>query len=188
MNCHAFSDLLYEYLDGTLDAEVQAAARQHLQHCDACRHALLREQAFSNLMRQSLSQAAAGLSVRPGTRHRVLKAIESRSTSVWARLVAWKSFILIRPGLAAALLLGGVLLIFGTTFRHRSAQADSLQGNEQNGLCTCVIDVPIQTQSHVFRRQGNTVVDSIVADLSFAHAGLSEEGNQLPLRSRPTSR
>ena len=68
MNCKTFNDLLHEYLDETLDADVQAAAREHLEHCGDCRRALMREESFAKSLRHALDRATADLSVRPETR------------------------------------------------------------------------------------------------------------------------
>ena len=45
---------------------------------------------------------------------------------------------------------------------------------------TCVIEVPIQTEMHVFRRQNNMVVDAIVTGDSVIDASFSENMQAIP--------
>jgi len=89
MNCETFHDLLREYLDETLEAQVQAAAREHVRQCDACRQALLREQTLAKSMEQTFARATTGLSVRPGMRQDVLQALESAPALGRWRQATW---------------------------------------------------------------------------------------------------
>jgi anti-sigma factor RsiW len=181
MNCEIFHGLLYEYLDETLDAEVKAAAREHLGQCDACRHAFLREQALAKSMRQTLDRATAGLSLRSGMRQSVLRALELKPapSNAWSR--AWQSFISIRirPAGAAATLLGLLFLFLGVflgiQYYRQTAKDSDFQTTAQTGHYACVIDVPIQTQTHVFRRQDNTIEDAVASGASIGHAGFFED-------------
>ena len=185
MNCGTFHDLLHEYLDERLDAEDQAAAREHLRQCDACRRAFLREQALAKSMRQFLDRATAGLSVRPGLRQNVLQALKPEpvaSNNWWS---AWQRFISIRPAGAVAALLGVVLLFVGIQFYRRAAKDATPQTIAQTGHYTCVINVPMQTQTHVFRRQDNTVEDVIVSSTSVGHASFLEDRE--PSSPKPSS-
>ena len=176
MNCESFHGLLYDYLDETLDAEVQAAARQHLQECDTCRHAFLRERALAKSMGQSLNRATTGLLLRPEIRQNVLKALQSNPAPTNAWVYAWQRFSLnpIRTAGMAAALLGMLLLFFGIQYYRRVAKDLAPKTIAQTGHYTCVVDVPILTQIHVFRQQNNAVMDSIAADMGVAHASLYE--------------
>ena len=180
MNCETFHDLLHEYLDETLDAEFQAATREHLRQCDACRHACLREQAFAKSMGLSLDRATAGLSVRPGMRQYVLQALESKPapSNAWWR--AWQRLISIRlrPAGAVATLLGGLLLFVGIQLYRQTAKVAAPQTIAQTGRHPCVINVPIQTQTHVFRRQDNTIEDAIASSTGVGNASFFENSEQ----------
>ena len=179
MNCKTFHGLLYDYLDEAMDAEVEAAARQRLELCDACRNAFLREQAISNSMRKSLNEATACLSVRPGMRQNVLKALESKPAPLSAWLDALRSFIAVRPAGAVAALLGVALLLLCMRLYRQAPNHAARTSVAQTGHSPCVINVPLLTRTHVFRLQGNAVVDSIVDEPGIADAGDSEDGGQL---------
>lgn len=187
MNCEAFHDLLHEYLDETLDAGVQDAAREHLRQCDVCRHAFLREQALAKFMGQSLNRATAGLTVRPEIRRNVFRALESKPapSNTWWR--AWQRFIFIprRSAGAVAMFLGVLLLIFGIQLHRRTAKEGAPHTIAQAAHYACVINVPIQTQTHVFKRQNNTIEDAIAYGTSVAHGGFFEDSNT---PSKPSSK
>ena len=46
MPCHEVVALLWEYLDGELDAEMRARIREHLDHCHGCTDHFTYEGAF----------------------------------------------------------------------------------------------------------------------------------------------
>ena len=83
MNCNNFKLVLHEYLDETLRAEVQAAAREHLDQCSDCRRAVRREETFAKSIRHSLERAIAEVSLGPEMRRNILKALESKSADTW---------------------------------------------------------------------------------------------------------
>ena len=175
MNCETFHDLLHEYLDETLEAQVQAAAGEHLRQCDACQRACLREQALAKSMEQTFVRATAGLSVRPGMRQDVLQTLKAEpvvSNNWWS---AWRRFIFIRPAGAVAMLLGALLLFAGIHFYRQAAKDAAPQTIAQTGHYTLVINVPMQTQTHLFRRQDNTIEDAVVSSTSVGHASFFED-------------
>jgi predicted anti-sigma-YlaC factor YlaD len=180
MNCDTFHDLLQEYLDETLDANVQAAAHQHLAQCDNCRGACLREQSLAKFMEQSLERATAGLSVRPGIQQNVLRTLEWESTpfSGWRR--AWQSLtsIAIRPMGTVAALLVVLLFVVGIHLYRQAVKDTTFRATAQNGQHNYVIDIPMRTQTHVFRRQDSTIEDSLASSLSVGHANLFEDRAQ----------
>jgi anti-sigma factor RsiW len=180
MNCETFHDLLHEYLDETLEARVQAAAHEHLRQCEACRRACLREQALAKSMGQTFARATAGLSVRPGLRQNVLQAMESEAAPAGAWRRGWHGIMSIRlwPAGAVAAILGVLLLFFGVHYFHRLGKDSSSQTVAQASYPTYVIHVPIQTQTHVFRRQDNIIEDAIVSSTSVGHASFFEDREQ----------
>jgi len=175
MNCETFQSLLHEYLDETLEAGVQAAAQEHLRRCEACQRACRREQALAKSMGQTFARATAGLSVRPGLRQNVVQALESEaiaSNNWWS---TWRRFISIRPAGAVAALLGVLLLFFAVQYFRQPAKVSSSQTVAQASYPTYVIHVPMQTQTHVFRRQDNTIEDAIVSSTSVGRASFFED-------------
>lgn len=185
MNCETFSDLLQEYLDETLEAQVQAAAQEHLRQCDACRQAFRRQQALAKSLRHCLDRATAGLSVRPGMRQDVLQALKSEpvtSSNWWS---AGRRFIPLRPAGAVATLLGLLLLSVGIQVYRRAANDGASPTIAQTGHYTCVINVPMQTQTHVFRRQDNTIEDAVISSAGVGYAGFFEDREPPSPKTQP---
>jgi Putative zinc-finger len=162
MNCQDFNNCLDEYLDKILGAADQAAAREHLRQCAACRRALHREETAARSIRRSLDRATAGLWLRPETRRAILKEAASRATlsSAWKRAWQWYIASPLRPAAAGAALLAVLLLLIGIPLLHRSRN-DSRQTIAGSAGDNCVIDVPIQTHTRIFRLEKGTVQDAM---------------------------
>ena len=187
MNCADFNGMLYEFLDETLSPELQAAVREHLRDCNRCRLALRQEKAVAQSIGQAMDRATAGLSLRPSTLRNVLQAAEQEagpigasayretvSPAVLARLWQWLTTIPLRP-IGAGVALAGLLLFLGLQAHRRANQSSGPGTNEPLRPAICIIDVPIQTSSHVFRRQNNTVVDAIAPSVAAGHARFTEQ-------------
>ncbi len=185
MNCNNFKAVLHEYLDETLPAGVQSAAREHLQHCSDCRRAVMREETFAKSIRHSLERATAGLSLRPEMRRNILKALESNSArpDTWWHI--FKNFICtaVRPARASAALLCLLLLFFGVQFYRRMAKDSPPKTTAQASQYSWVIHVPIPAQTYVFQQQNNAVVDALAASVAVGHAGFFEDNKPSPERS-----
>jgi len=176
MKCHEVQAQLYEYLDGALDSYVQASVREHLRQCNACQSALEREKTVSQFIRHSLHRETAGLSLRSGTLRNVLQQLDPKPIAPNVLIVAWR-WLFSSPihvaGMGAAVL--GALFLFFSVQPHRqpsensssSAIAEMLQN-------TRVIDVPIQTETHVFHRENDTVMDAITPRVALGHARFPE--------------
>ena len=185
MNCNNFKAVLHEHLDETLPAEVQAAAREHLQQCGDCRRAVLREVTFANSIRHSLDRATVGLSLRPEMRRNILKALEAQSARPKTWLHTCQSFIFtaVRPARASAALLGLLLLFFGVQFYRRTAKDSPPKTAAQASQYSWVIHVPIPAQTYMFQQQNNAVVDAMAASVAVGHAGFFEDKKPSPERS-----
>ena len=179
MNCEEFKGRLYEYLDETLAGDVQASVGEHLRQCGGCRRAVLREKAVAQSLRHSLDCATAGLSLRPETLRNVLEAWESKPIPTNGWMHAWQWFISspIRPVGAGAALLGALLLFFGLQAHRQPAENSASPGIAQTGRDAYVVDVPIQTQTHLFRRQNGTVMDAITPSVAVGHARFPDPDN-----------
>lgn len=175
MKCQEFNERLYDYLDEALPGDVQARAREHLSECRDCRRALQREQAVAHSIQQSLGHATARLFISPEGRRRILGAWKSGPVPTHAWSLAWrwfnsKSF---RFGGAGAALLGALLLLFLGFRTHRETAASSgSSATVEARQPTWVIDVPIQTQTHVSRQEGVVVIDAIASSVAVGHARL----------------
>jgi len=179
-NCETFHDLLHELLDETLDAGSLAFAQQHLEQCGSCQRAFLREQAFARAMRASLERATAGISVHPQMRQNVIRALAPTPARANPWRHGWQSLVpfLIRPTAAAAALFGVILLLLGVRFYRQEARESSSKTIAPGGLYACVITVPLQTQTHVFRRRNNTIEDAVVFGAGIGSASLLDGSKQ----------
>jgi anti-sigma factor RsiW len=181
MNCESFQNVLHEYIDGALDAGGYAEAQLHLQRCSACRHAVACERALAHVMHQSLGDAAAGLSVDPEVRREILEALAANPSPRGSWLAALRASTLAWPALAAAAVLCVGVVLYEAAVHRFAAKAAIQRQSPQDFSSSWVIDVPVQTQRHVFQRRANTVVDSIVDEMGGAHAGLNlDSGEQNP--------
>ena len=184
MNCEIFNDRLPEYLEDSLSAAQQAAAREHLQNCGACRRALARQEALAKSIRLSFNLQTQRLSLRPETRRNILNALKQPQfpPTAWENIQAFFALLWRHPFWAASLLLCLVLLISGSRFYLGSASRSSAQPDVNDDRITYVINVPIQSQMHVYRRQNNMVIDALVTEISVIDASFSEN-----MRSSPSS-
>jgi hypothetical protein len=179
MNCQEFNDRLYDYVDETLGSEAQAAAREHLRQCGECRRAVMREKAVARSIRHSLDRATAGLSIRPEMLRNVLTASESKAIRTNILVQIWEWFISkpLRPVGAGAALLGALVLMAGLQARRPPTENSASRAVTEARQNAWVIDVPIQTQIHVFRRQNGTVIDAITPSVVFGHARFLQPEN-----------
>ena len=177
MDCNNFKIVLHEYLDETLPAEVQAAARKHLRQCSDCRRAVMREESFAKSIRHSLDRATVGLSLRPEMRRKILKALESKPPRLNTWLHACQDFICtaVRPARASAALLCLLLVFFGVQFYRRTAKDSPPKTAAQASQYSWVIHVPIPAQTYVFQHQDNAVVDAMSVSVAVGHAGFFED-------------
>ena len=182
MNCQDFNDQLHEFLDGSLCAEDQSAARRHLQCCDTCSRALLREEARAKSIGQSLRHATSDLSLIPETKRAILKGAESNKPSLhpWMRIREMFNAWPIRPLAAAVALAGGMVFLFGIYANRSTTKPIATQQIAHVALDSCVVDVPLQSEIHLFRRENNTVVDTIIPNAATGRALIAESSERLP--------
>ncbi len=177
MNCEDFNDQLPEYLDESLTAAQQTAAWEHVEKCIDCQRALARQQAFAKSIRHSLSQKTQGLSLRPEVRRNIVKAFEpTHQASIWSFFEAvWR-----RPVWVGVVLLGLLLLTFSNHFYRHPAKIPAQQTAAKDGRLTYAINVPIQTETHINRRQNNMAVDAVVTGVGVIDLSFSEDNRPSP--------
>src|SRR5215472_2013374 len=88
MNCQEFSENIFEYVDEALESAALAAARGHLRECANCRSALLREQARTHSIQQSLIKATTALKFSSKPKQNLLRPPEPETTlaEIWKRI------------------------------------------------------------------------------------------------------
>ena len=184
MNCEDFNYRLPEYLEDTLSSAEQAAAAEHVQKCGACRQTLMQQEAFAKSIRLAFDRETQRLSLRPETRLNILNALKRSDfpPTAWAKVPAFWKILWRHPAWAGAVFLCLVLLISGSRLYLDSAQHPVAQASVKKDRITYLIDVPIQTERHVYRRQNNMVVDAIVTEIGMIDGSFSEN-----MRSSPSS-
>jgi anti-sigma factor RsiW len=154
MNCEKFNEQMLEYLDETLPAAEQSAARDHIQTCHECQRSLARQQAFAKSIQGSFVMDTQGLALRPETKRNILSSV--RRGNIFE--IFW-----VRAALAgAAVACLAAFLITGARY-HSMAKTNH---------DTLVVDVPTQTQTHIYRRQKNMVIDDVVTETTDIEAVL----------------
>jgi anti-sigma factor RsiW len=146
MNCSDFQNQLHEYVERSLSADGQAAAKAHLAGCGACMQAVRQEQQVVQFLSAHLRQETKALALSPDIRNRILASLKAGSSpqtivSLWTRF-AWPL------GIAASLLLAAMLLPTKHFTDTGAASAVSIEDSYR---------VPI----HKFRQEGNLVLDTI---------------------------
>ncbi|HZV33066.1 MAG TPA: zf-HC2 domain-containing protein [Verrucomicrobiae bacterium] len=178
MNCEQFKDRLPEYLDETLSAAEQTAANDHVQNCVACRQALAREQALAKSFQLSFDRETQRLSLGAEARQNILKAWkqrELRSASTWGSVRAFFTETPWKPAWAG-LGFGCILLFISASLllQRKPVERASLQPAQRESADNYVVDVPIETEVHLYRREGNSVVDAVVKGATIINATFSE--------------
>lgn len=176
MNCEDFNDRLLEYLEDSLSTADQAAAREHVQKCGACQKALAHQEALAKSIRLSFHRETQRLSLRPETKRNVLNALNRPELPPTDResIRAFFAVLWRRPARVGTALACLVLLISASRLHLDSANDFSARAPVKDDRITYDIDVPIQTEMHVYRRQNNMVVDAIVTENTAIDASFSE--------------
>jgi hypothetical protein len=171
MNCRKFIHDLPEYLDRTLKGRRLAAAQEHFDRCPECRLAVQREQAAGRAIRDALERAADPLSISTKLAGRILAAsvpqteIPAQPTEVYS----W-SWLQVHPfrSVAAVFAIAGVLLLSRKLSRHRAET--SFTGADRDSY---VVDVPFQTEVHLFQLRNGTVVDTVITSVTEGRANFT---------------
>src|SRR4051812_45334257 len=118
MNCREFKDDVHEYLDETLGAARQTAAREHLAQCAGCRQQLQRVQFAGRALQQALDDATAEISLSPDARREILEAARAQPSPVsgWRETWTWITAHPLR--LLAPVATLAIVLWFSLQLRH----------------------------------------------------------------------
>jgi anti-sigma factor RsiW len=163
MNCRRLQDKIFEYVDGSLSPRAQAAAKRHLEECDACRQKVNELQRTGQSLSIHFRQATESLTLSPKVTRRIMAAVEEESTSpaaihFFARF--WQPLAWLGTGVA--LLLLSVFLVTGfpngLRVRHRGT-AESFRGDSGAAIS---IRIAYCEPTYTFRSDGNSVIDSLI--------------------------
>lgn len=176
MNCESLTDRLPEYLDGTLPATEHAAAQQHIEECAVCRQAVVRQKAFAKSVQLTLNREVQGLSLSAKTRQNILDALkqpEPEPATSWKRLASYLTIAWRKPTWAGLAFVCLLLFIFGNRFYLQPARRSAPQAMAHEAGDIYVVDVPIESETHFFRRQNGNVVDTVVKGAGLISANFS---------------
>jgi anti-sigma factor RsiW len=173
MNCRQFQDELYEYLEGSLSLQDQAAAEAHLAQCAACRLAFQGERETARRLSNTFRGATDALRLPPEVGRRVVTALsqprgaaeEPRIELCFWRRWAWP---LAAAAVGLALLLG--FFFFAQAPGPRMARPQPpLAGEEAS------IQLSYVVPTYVFRREGGFVVDALTYQTNVVNQKLRVE-------------
>jgi hypothetical protein len=168
MNCRKFIHDLPEYLDRTLKGRRLAAAQEHFNRCPECRLAVQREQAAGRAVRDALERAADPLSLSTELAGRILaaSAAQTKIPAQPTEIYSW-SWLRAHPfrSIAAVFAIASVLLLSRKLSRHPAET--SFTGADRGSY---VVDVPFQTEVHLFQLRNGTVVDTVITSVTEGHA------------------
>jgi len=155
MNCEAFQEILFEHLDGTLSADAEKEARQHVAACERCRTTVDKHRQAADVLSSQFCHSTETLKLKQATRWAILAACERTSVSdrlamLWGRLT-WRLAV-------GALGLGVVALLAGRALQPGEAPL----ARSSEPLPEVSIRVPQVVANYTFRMEGQYVVDCLV--------------------------
>jgi len=166
MNCQEFQSHVHEYMDQALPAAALKAVEEHLASCESCRAALARATAFGQALHRHMTSLTAGLALRPESRlliNEMREPVPSRLSTNFGQL--WFGLVF-RPAVACI----AVALVGWVVFRayHPSAEGPNEAINSPS--VSWVVDVPMQTETHILNTTEGHVIDAVLPSVALGHA------------------
>ena len=173
MNCHRFQHELYEYLDGSLSPEAQAAAEQHLAECAACRQALQAERETAQCLSNGFRGATESLRLPAEVGRQVVAALaqpraaanEPQVEGFFWRRWAW-------PLAAAA---AGLLVLVSFFFYVQAPRPEMARPQPHAIGGGASVQFAYVVPTYVFRREGGFVVDALTYQTNVVNQKLRVE-------------
>ena len=159
MNCREFQDELYEYLEGSLSLQHQAAAEQRLAQCAACRLAFQGERETARRLSNTFRGATDSLRLPTDVERRVVTALaQPRGVAEKPRteLYFWRRWAWPLTAAAAGLLGLVGFYSFVQVPGLRMARPPSHQAGEG-----ALVQFSYVVPTYTFRREGGFVVDAL---------------------------
>jgi anti-sigma factor RsiW len=182
MNCRRCQHRIYEYLDGTLSARVQAAADKHLAACGACRDAVRRQQQLAESLSAGLRLATEPLRLSPDVRRRVLACRDEKpfaSDEGRFLVLLWRRWTWPLSVAAAVMVAGGLLaFVFPRDWRSRTESAGA-QAQRTEGAVW--IQVSYVAPAYTFRKAGDRVIDVLSCQTNFVNEWLWADQGSKPV-------
>ena len=161
MNCEDLQENLYEYLEDSLPPSRKSAVEKHLAECSACREAVRQEQELARSLSGRFEQSVQSVSLDLHTQCRIMAAVEKKfsATPRRAPIPFWKRWAL--PLAATAVVLACGVWV-GHNFLSNPPPTTRLPIHAAEQMV--VVHVSYSTPHYIFRRDGNTVVDTLIND------------------------
>ena len=190
MNCQRFQDELYEYVEGTLSADVLAAAEKHLAECDACRQAVEKEKRLEAVLSSRLRQSSQALTLHPEIRRNIISAVRQKNatpTGAVSLIDLWKNWVRIAAISGSALSVAGILLAvhFSSTKRHETVSVpvgtsapEVASAAENSPQAPVSVQISYRLPTREFHQEGNLVVDTLVDETVVADGMFQASGKE----------
>ena len=173
MNCRQFQDELYEYLEGSLSLQDQAAAEQHLAQCAACRLAFQGERETARRLSNTFRGATDALRLPPEVGRRVVTALsQPRGAAEEPRieLCFWRRWAWPLAAAAVGLLVLVGFFSFVQVPGLRMARPPSRETGE-----AALVQFSYVVPTYTFRREGGFVVDALTYQTNVVNQKLRVE-------------
>jgi anti-sigma factor RsiW len=163
---------LYEYVEGSLSADIQAAADEHLVRCSACRQAVAREQQCAQFLLNRLRQDTETLALCPEIRRRILMSSKSEPAAPPAQrfIIGFWNRLALPLGMAASLLVIAAILLIN---HFPGARVDDSEASS-----AVSVQLSYRVPTFKFRREGNLVVDTLSYETVVASGTLRPGGQE----------
>ena len=171
MNCEAFRESIYDYLDETLSLSEQKGFEAHLADCAGCRDALQRESQLSNRLKNDFERAVSATTLDHVDRRRIVAAAERELTersdrpknSFWTHIVSPIAAAV--ATLAASIWVGSQPMRFPPLAPQSSVDTDYRNREVR-------FRVSLSSGGYIFRKEGDQVIDALTSDTVFADGTL----------------
>ena len=158
MNCRAFQQLIFDYIDGTLPESKRSAAEEHLAGCRACRDSVEQEQRLAESLRSGFQQRVASLDLSPEFTQQVVGRVEPPGLDVEAPRNVIRFPFSLRVSAAAAL----VLVAFGIGMVLKRPVGPLIPSMPR--LNPVTIELSFCVPAYTFQRLDNSVIDALTCE------------------------
>ncbi len=173
MNCGQIQNLLCGLTDGSLPPRTAAAAEEHLNACPACRHARERERAVSKALSTQFENAANSVSFDEAARRKMAAGVQRRIANPGtAPAMPWWRRVALPFGLGVAGIALGALLMQQSVSTGTRRQPEP---SARNATGAIHMEISYSQPVYTFRRQSNTIIDSIAESSLTAEETFQQE-------------
>lgn len=189
MNCQSFQNELFEYVEGTLSTDEQAAADKHLASCDACRQAVEKEKRLARALSSRLQRSSESLALRPEIRRKILTAAREKAASpTMAKSIirVWNHWLGLAAVPVSLLVVAALLLVLHAYSTRRPPLSTTITPHDtipisvsvQNPQPAVSVKLSYHLPTQQFHQEGNLVVDALVDETVVASGTYHSSGKE----------